>query len=78
MSWDTSIDWTAPLTRRSVLRGAGAVLALPFLESWVHALGKAADHLGRHLQDPLPEVLANRDLGEGRAQLGGGRHPGQS
>ena len=31
--WNTSANWTAPLTRRAALRGAGAVLALPFLES---------------------------------------------
>jgi hypothetical protein len=29
------MDWiNAPLSRRSALRGAGAILALPFLESW--------------------------------------------
>ena len=53
MSWDTSIDWTAPLTRRSALRGAGAVLALPFLESWVHALGKAAGLPAKLVRPPL-------------------------
>jgi hypothetical protein len=41
--WNTSANWTAPLTRRAALRGAGAVLALPFLESWAAHLGKAAD-----------------------------------
>jgi len=41
--WNTSTDWNRPLTRRAVLRGAGAVLALPFLESWAAQLAKAAD-----------------------------------
>jgi hypothetical protein len=40
--WNTSANWTAPLTRRAALRGAGAVLALPFMESWAHSLAKAA------------------------------------
>ena len=53
MSWDTSIDWTAPLTRRSVLRGAGAGLALPFLESWVHTLGRAAGTPVKSVRPPL-------------------------
>src|SRR5262245_49971119 len=40
--WKTSVNWDQPLSRRAVLRGAGAVLALPFLESWATALtGKA-------------------------------------
>ncbi|MDB5309930.1 MAG: hypothetical protein JWO38_4132 [Gemmataceae bacterium] len=41
--WNTSANWTAPLTRRAALRGAGAVLALPFLESWAAHLARAAD-----------------------------------
>ena len=40
--WNPSANWTAPLTRRAALRGAGAVLALPFLESWAAKLAKAA------------------------------------
>jgi hypothetical protein len=40
--WDTSINWDAPLTRRAALRGAGAVLALPFLESWAARLARGA------------------------------------
>ncbi len=35
-------NWTQPLSRRSVLRGAGAVLALPFLESWSARQARAA------------------------------------
>lgn len=41
--WNTSLNWTAPLTRRAALRGAGAVLALPFMESWAYQLAKAND-----------------------------------
>jgi Protein of unknown function (DUF1552) len=40
--WNPSANWTAPLTRRAALRGAGAVLALPFLESWAVKLAQAA------------------------------------
>jgi len=40
--WNTSANWTAPLSRRAALRGAGAVLALPFMESWAYSLAKAA------------------------------------
>jgi hypothetical protein len=40
--WNTSANWTGPLTRRAALRGAGAVLALPFMESWAYKLAKAA------------------------------------
>ncbi|HEV3385509.1 MAG TPA: DUF1552 domain-containing protein [Gemmata sp.] len=40
--WNTSANWTAPLTRRAALRGAGAVLALPFMESWAVKLAKAS------------------------------------
>src|ERR1700753_3537648 len=40
--WNTSANWTAPLTRRAALRGAGAVLALPFMESWAYKLANAA------------------------------------
>ena len=40
--WNTSTNWTAPLTRRAALRGAGAVLALPFMDSWAYHLAKAA------------------------------------
>ena len=35
-------NWDKPLSRRSVLRGAGAVLSLPFLESWAARLARAA------------------------------------
>jgi len=35
-------NWTAPLSRRTVLRGAGAMLALPFLESWATQVARAA------------------------------------
>ncbi len=41
-SRDPAAHWDAPLNRRSVLRGAGAVLALPFLESWAARLARAA------------------------------------
>lgn len=41
LGWNTSANWTAPLTRRAALRGAGAVLALPFLESWATRLARA-------------------------------------
>jgi hypothetical protein len=34
-------SWDRPLSRRSALRGAGAVLALPFLESWAARLARA-------------------------------------
>ena len=40
--WNPSANWTAPLSRRAALRGAGAVLALPFLETWAGKLAKAA------------------------------------
>lgn len=40
--WNPSANWGAPLTRRAALRGAGAVLALPFLESWAAHLARAA------------------------------------
>jgi hypothetical protein len=39
--WNTAANWNAPITRRAALRGAGAVLALPFLESWAAKLAKA-------------------------------------
>ena len=42
-TWNTAEHWNQPLSRRAVLRGAGAVLALPFLESWAYQLAKAAD-----------------------------------
>lgn len=38
--WNTSTNWNTPLDRRAVLRGAGAVLALPFLESWAVRLAR--------------------------------------
>jgi hypothetical protein len=41
--WNTAANWNAPLTRRAALRGAGAVLALPFLESWAERLARAND-----------------------------------
>src|SRR4051812_45278098 len=47
--WNPSANWTAPLSRRAALRGAGAVLALPFLESW-------AAHLSRGAAPPTKEV----------------------
>src|SRR3954465_6347709 len=40
--WNTSVNWDQPLSRRAVLRGAGAVAALPFMESWAHSLARAA------------------------------------
>ncbi len=40
--WNPSANWTAPLSRRAALRGAGAVMALPFLESWAGHLAMAA------------------------------------
>lgn len=51
--WDISAHWTAPLTRRAALRGAGAVLALPFLESWAAHLAKAADAPKAAAKPPL-------------------------
>jgi hypothetical protein len=51
--WNTSANWTAPLTRRAALRGAGAVLALPFLESWAWRLAQAADAPAKAAQPPL-------------------------
>ena len=36
------LNWSSPLSRRTVLRGAGAVLALPFLESWATQVARAA------------------------------------
>jgi hypothetical protein len=42
MSGNDSLGWNGPLSRRAVLRGAGAVLALPFLESWLGRAGGAA------------------------------------
>ena len=37
-----TVNWNRALTRRSVLRGAGTVLALPFLESWAARLARAS------------------------------------
>ncbi len=51
--WNTSANWTAPLTRRAALRGAGAVLALPFLESWAASLAKAAGQPAKSVKPPL-------------------------
>ena len=51
--WNTSANWTAPLTRRAALRGAGAVLALPFLESWAASLAKAAGQPAKAVKPPL-------------------------
>jgi hypothetical protein len=39
--WNPLTNWNEPLSRRSVLRGAGAVLTLPFLESWAARLARA-------------------------------------
>lgn len=39
--WNPSVNWDRPLSRRAALRGAGAVLALPFLESWSVRLARA-------------------------------------
>ena len=36
------MNWDEPLSRRAALRGAGAVLALPWLESWAARLARAA------------------------------------
>src|SRR4051812_11599991 len=52
-AWNTSINWTKPLTRRAALRGAGAVLALPFLESWAASLAKAAGEPVKAVKPPL-------------------------
>lgn len=41
-AWSPATNWDAPLSRRAALRGAGAVLALPFLESWAARLARAA------------------------------------
>lgn len=51
--WNTSRNWTAPLTRRAALRGAGAVLALPFLESWAAHLARAHDAPTKAARPPL-------------------------
>src|SRR6185312_6489780 len=51
--WNTAVNWTAPLTRREALRGAGAVLALPFLESWAAHLARALDLPTRSAKPPL-------------------------
>jgi len=51
--WNTSLNWTAPLTRRAALRGAGAVLALPFLESWSVQLARALDASETTAKPPL-------------------------
>src|SRR5215211_2732756 len=52
-TWNTSANWTAPLTRRAALRGAGAVLALPFLESWAARLARAAGQPASAVKPPL-------------------------
>ncbi len=41
-TWNPLANLDRPLSRRAALRGAGAVLALPFLESWAARLGQAA------------------------------------
>src|SRR5438552_2642350 len=51
--WNTSINWDAPLTRRAALRGAGAVLALPFLESWAARLARGAAPALKTIRPPL-------------------------
>jgi len=42
-TWNTSINWTKPLTRRAALRGAGAVL--PRLETSIAASYSWCFHL---------------------------------
>jgi Protein of unknown function (DUF1552) len=51
--WNTSVNWGAPLSRRAVLRGAGAVLTLPFLESWAARLAQAAGASASKARPPL-------------------------
>ncbi len=52
-TWNPLANWNQPLTRRSVLRGAGAVLALPFLESWASHLARAAGEKPASVKPPL-------------------------
>src|SRR5579872_1044948 len=52
MPWNTSANWNAPLTRRAALRGAGAVLALPFMESWAVRFAKANDQPAKEPAKP--------------------------
>jgi Protein of unknown function (DUF1552) len=51
--WNPSLNWNAPLTRRAALRGAGAVLALPFLESWASRLARGAGVALKTVRPPL-------------------------
>src|SRR5262245_43257269 len=51
--WNTSINWDAPLSRRAALRGAGAVMALPFLESWAAHLARGAAPPAKRIRPPL-------------------------
>ena len=50
-----NISLRTPLNRRTLLRGAGATLALPFLECMMPRLGHAALP-----QPPSAQVLAKR------------------
>ncbi len=50
--WNPTANWNGPLSRRAVLRGAGAVLALPFLESWAGKLARAAGQPAKALVRP--------------------------
>lgn len=52
-SWNPLANWNQPLDRRAVLRGAGAVLAIPFLESWAAHLAKAAGAAPAAVKPPL-------------------------
>jgi len=53
MKWNTAANWDQPLSRRAALRGAGAVLALPFLESWGVKLARGAGESTKAVKPPL-------------------------
>ena len=51
--WNPLATWNQPLDRRAVLRGAGAMLAIPFLESWASHLARAAGSPATAVKPPL-------------------------
>lgn len=52
-TWNPLANWDQPLDRRAVLRGAGAMLAMPFLESWASHLARAAGSAPAAVKPPL-------------------------
>lgn len=65
-------DWSGKVTRRAILRGAGAAVALPFLESWVGLPARAAGEIaGPPLRMAIFTVTGGTVLESWRMPKGG-------